>query len=421
MQAVIIAAGESSRFWPLNQGHKSQLKLLGKPIIAWTIKGLVENDIKDIIVVHGAHSTIPQELGDGKDLGATIFYVVQEQPLGTGNALWQARDLVRGPFFVFWPSKVNSKILVQEMVLKQRQEGSDAVLVGAETETPWDYGMMRLEANRVKEVVENPPQGKEPSKTKTTGAFFFKEDFFSYYAGLPRHHEADFIDAINWYLKEKTGSVVMIKEEMPALKYPWETLSLMDILFRFPSFAPQVAASAHIGTNVTIEGPVFVGENAVIKANTVIEGPAFIGPGCEIGYNNVLRGPVNLEQNVKTEAFCEIKHSIFQEGVHTHSGYFGDSIISSNCRFGAGFVAANKRIDRNTVSSQVKGQKVDTKLHALGLVAGPDAKFGIQAGTMPGVFVGANAVVGPGTIIVENVPDRMKFFQKPSLAKQKLQ
>ncbi len=87
MQAVIIAAGESSRFWPLNQGHKSQLKLLGKPIIAWTIKGLVENNITDIIVVHGAASTIPAELGDGKDLGCTIFYVLQEQPLGTGNAL----------------------------------------------------------------------------------------------------------------------------------------------------------------------------------------------------------------------------------------------------------------------------------------------------------------------------------------------
>ena len=73
MQAVIIAAGESSRFWPLNQGHKSQVKLLGKPVIFWTIKGLVENNITDIIVVHGAASTLPQELGDGKDLGCNIF------------------------------------------------------------------------------------------------------------------------------------------------------------------------------------------------------------------------------------------------------------------------------------------------------------------------------------------------------------
>ena len=51
MQAVVIAAGESTRFWPLNNGsHKTQTLLLGKPIIYWTIKGLAENNITDIIV-----------------------------------------------------------------------------------------------------------------------------------------------------------------------------------------------------------------------------------------------------------------------------------------------------------------------------------------------------------------------------------
>ncbi|MBI4123027.1 MAG: NTP transferase domain-containing protein [Parcubacteria group bacterium] len=419
MQAVIIAAGESSRFWPLNQGHKSQVKLLGKPIIAWTIKGLAENNITDIIVVHGAESTIPAELGDGKDLGCTIFYVPQERPLGTGNALWQARDLVRGPFLVVWPSKVNTKTMVEAMLLKQQQEGADMVMVGTETATPWDYGVARLEANQVREIVENPARGKEPSNIRTVGAYFFKQDFFSYYAGLSHHHEADFIDAINWYLKEKTGSLVMLKGDVPALKYPWELFSVLDALFASSYFQPGVAPSARIGANVVMAGQVYVRENAVIKANCVIEGPAYIGPGCEIGYNNVLRGPVNLEQNIKTGAFCEIKHSIFQEGTHTHSGYFGNSIIGSNCRFGAGFVSANKRIDRGTVLCEVKGKRLDTRLQNLGFVAGSEARFGIHAGTMPGILVGSRAVVGPNTHVMENVPDNITVFAAPPLKKKK--
>lgn len=419
MQAVIIAAGESSRFWPLSQGHKSQFRLLGKPIIFWTIKGLVENSITDIIVVHGAGSTLPAELGDGKDLGCTIFYVPQEQPLGTGNALWQARDLVRGPFLVVWPSKVNTKTMVAEMLLKQQQEGADMVMVGTETATPWDYGVARLEANQVKEIVENPAQGKEPSKIKTVGAYFFKQDFFSYYSGLSRHHEADFIDAINWYLKEKTGSLVMLKGDVPALKYPWELFSVLDTLFASQYFQPGVAPSARVGANVVIKGPVYIGENAVIKANTVIEGPAYIGPGCEIGYNNVLRGPINLEQNVKTGAFCEIKRSIFQEGTHAHSGYFGDSIADSKCRFGAGFVSANRRIDRETIPCEVKDKKLDTGLRAFGFIAGSEACFGIHSGTMPGILVGPHAVVGPNTHVMENVPDGMTVFAEPPVRRKK--
>ncbi len=309
--------------------------------------------------------------------------------------------------------------MVEEMLLKQQQEGADMVMVGTETATPWDYGIARLEANQVKEIVENPAQGKEPSNIKTVGAYFFKQDFFSYYSGLSRHHEADFIDAINWYLKEKTGSLVMLKGDVPALKYPWELFSVLDTLFASQYFQPGIAPSARVGANVVMEGQVYIGENAVIKANTVIEGPAYIGPGCKIGYNNVLRGPVNLEQNVKTGSFCEIKHSVFQEGTHAHSGYFGNSVTGSNCRFGTGFVSANKRIDRETVLCEVKGKKLDTNLRAFGFVAGPEARFGIHSGTMPGILIGSCAVVGPNTHVMENVADGMAMFAVPPLKKKK--
>ncbi|MBI4217276.1 MAG: hypothetical protein HY603_00515, partial [Parcubacteria group bacterium] len=232
-------------------------------------------------------------------------------------------------------------------------------------------------------------------------------------------HEADFIDAINWYLKEKTGSLVMLKGDVPALKYTWEMFSVLQTLFESPYFKQEIAPSARIGTNVIMEGPVYIGENVIVKANTVIEGPAYIGEGCEIGYGNVLRGPVNIEQNVKTGAFCEIKHSIFQEGTHTHSGYFGNSIIGGNCRFGAGFISANKRIDRGTIMCEVKGKKLDTNLQVFGFVAGHDARFGIHASTGPGILVGSGTVVGPGTHVMENVPDNTTVFVAPGIKKKK--
>lgn len=403
MQAVIIAAGESSRFWPLNKEHKSLFSLLGKPLIYWTIKGLAESGVKEVVVVCRPNSAIPSEVGNGKELGVTIFYAYQEKPLGTGNALWQAKEYIKGPFFVMWPNKVNSREIVSEMRLKIEQEGAEAVLVGAQTDTPWDYGTLKLHGPSVESIVENPKPGSEPSNIKAIGAYFFQEDFFSYYAGLARHHEADFIDAINYYLKDKKASFVLLENDIPALKYPWETFSLMDILFN--AFDSNIASSATLEEGVITRNSLFVGAHTVIQSGTLIEGPCYIGANCSIGPHNVIRGPVSIGDNVKTEAFCEIKHSILQEGTHMHSGYLGDSLVAKNCRFGAGFVSANRRLDRATIKVTVKGKEIDTKLSSLGVVIGEDTRFGVHTATMPGVLVGSHCKIGPGVQVFENLQD----------------
>jgi len=61
-QAVILAAGESSRFWPLNQKHKSLFKIMGRPLIWYTIESLKKAGIKDIIIVQGPKKDIEEEL-----------------------------------------------------------------------------------------------------------------------------------------------------------------------------------------------------------------------------------------------------------------------------------------------------------------------------------------------------------------------
>jgi len=138
MQAVIIAAGESSRFWPLNKEHKSQLYLLGKPIIYWTIRGLAQSGVKDIVVVCGASSLVPHVLKQENDLGVSLRFVFQEKPLGTGNALWQAKDYITKSFFVVWPNKISSGHLAKEMQKQKEEHGLGAVFAGTETSSPWD-------------------------------------------------------------------------------------------------------------------------------------------------------------------------------------------------------------------------------------------------------------------------------------------
>lgn len=411
MQAVIVAAGESSRFWPLNHRHKSQNRLLGKPLVYWTIKGFVMRGVKEFVVVCRPGSGMKELLEQENDLGVQITCVEQKEGLGTGNALSYAKPFIRESFFASWPNKINSYDIVGR-VEEQRAKGARVVLVGGETKTPWDYGVVRFEGEEAKEIVENPVPGEEPSNIKAIGFYALEPDFFDYYDRLPVHHEADSIDAINACLKDKKGLLALLEHDVPALKYPWEMFLMADILFRSSHFVPGVAASARIGKHVVIdEGAVHVGENTVIKDGTVIEGPVYIGNDCEIGHHNVIRLGTSMEDGVKTGAFFEIKHSVVGRGTHFHSGYVGDSAIGENCKFGAGFIAANRRLDRKNIQAMVKGKQYDTGLTYFGIVAGDNVHVGIHAGAMPGVFLGVGSLVGPGVQVFHNLADGEKLIK----------
>jgi len=412
MQAVIIAAGESSRFWPLNnKQHKSQIKIFGKSLIYWTIKSIADKGIKDVVLVISPNSLLKDELFSASgDLGVKLSFALQESPQGTGNAVFQAKQYIKEPFFVFWPYKFVAGEIIDTILNLVNKTKAEAVLTGVQTHTPWEYGILRMENNRVIEIVENPEPGKEPSSIKVLGAYFLQPDFFDYYQKIKKHHLEDFVDALNLYIRDKQTGVIILEQDMPSLKYPWELLEILRI--KSKDFTSYISPNAKIGKNVVINGNVSIGDNVTIGDNTVINGPCFIGDNCKIGASNVFRGPVNLEKDVLTGSLAEIKNCLVQEGTHLHSGYFGDSIIGKNCRFGAGFITANRRIDRQNIKSVVKGKKIDTGLTYFGMVVGDNSRFGIHAGIMPGVLIGSGCTIGPGTLVFENVRDNTRLYTK---------
>lgn len=420
MQVVILAAGESSRFWPLNkEQHKSLMKLRGKPLIYWTVKNLADCGIKDIIIISDPRLLIKNELGNGQDLGCRISYAVQKKPLGTGNALFQAKDLIKEPFIVLHPYKFYIKDIIGQIV--GREKGTDAkiILIGSRTYTPWEYGILRIRGNKVLEICENPKKGKEPSNVKSLGTYFLHPDFFEYYKKVKPHHEEDLIDGLNLFIKDNEAQLIFLDNEPPTLKYSWNLLDLSRLIFNF-DFKGGISPSAKIGKNVVIDGDVFIGDNAVIGDGTIIHGPVYIGNDCHIGMCNVMRGPVDLESGVKTGAFFEIKNSIVQDGSHFHSGYIGDSIVGGNCRFGAGVVTANRRTDRKSIHATVKNKKIDTGLTYFGMVVGSGTKTGVNCSFMPGVLVGSDCVIGPNSVVFKNIENSTHFYTKFKEVKESL-
>ena len=418
MQAIILAAGASSRFWPVNGYHKSLLKIMGKPLILFLIKRIQKKGIKEVIIVQGPKKEVEIELEKYKtDLSVKIKYVVQNTPNGTGEAILKTEKLLQDQFFVLNAERIDSADYIEPILKKFKKEKRKLILIAGQTKTPWLYGILKLNKDKVIDLIEKPKPGKEPSNLKVVGTYFLPKDFLSYLKKVPSHMYS-FEDALLLYAKEKDIRVIDIKKDTFALKYPWHIFELGRYLFD-NFLEKKIEKSAKIGKNVVIEGKVYIGKNVKIFEGAIIKGPCYIGDDCVIGNNSLIRDYTNLENKGLVGAFAELTRCIFQKDCHVHSGYFGDSIFSEGCRVGAGTVTANVRIDRGEIKSVVKGEKIGTGLKNLGTVVGHDTKIGINVSLMPGVLIGSDCEIGPHSIVSENIEDNAAFYTKTESVKKK--
>lgn len=400
-QAVILAAGESSRFWPLNHKHKSLTQIMGEPLISHTIKSLKSKEINNTIIIQGPDRAIEDKLGKQPGIG----YIIQPKPDGMGDAVIRAQNF--DSILVFHAHKVDAGNYIEKL----RRAGAGLVFLGAKTNQPQFYGMLELDGNRVKGVTEKPKEGKEPSNIRIVGGYLLPPNFSEYYKRAPQNHYA-FEDALNLYAKENEARLVMVKEDNSSLKYPWQLFEMTRYLLDSRLKGQEIHPTAKIASNVIIEGNVHIGENTKVFEGAVIKGPCFIGPNCVIGNHVLVRDYSNLEEGVVIGAHAEVSRCIFQKNTHVHSGYLGDSIFGENCRVGAGTITANVRLDRREIKVNIKGEEIGTGLVSLGVIVGDNTNIGINVSLMPGVLIGSNCAVGPSSVVFENIEDNSVFYTK---------
>ena len=400
-QAIILAAGESSRFWPLNTKHKTLFKIMGKPLLYYTIEGLVKNGIKDIVIIQGRNREIEEEINKFTLKGIDIKYVIQDEPKGMGNALLCAKEYLEDRFLVLNAERIDVGKYIKLITNEQKEAKSKMVILGAETDNPQLYGILSLEGDKIKGLVEKPEKGKEPSNIKAVGIYLLSKDFFDYYEKIEESMYS-FEEAINQYVKENDSRVAMAKEEPLPLKYPWHLFAVEKYLMD-NYLQKKISKTAQVAKSAVIEGNVFIGENVKVFENAVIKGPCYIGDNSTIGNNAIIRDYVDLEEGALVGANMEVARSIFEEGVHVHSGFMGDSIIGKDCKIGAGTITANVRIDREEISTLVKGEKTATGLKSLGVIIGDNSKLGIRCSLMPGAMIGSDCNVGPNSLVSKNI------------------
>lgn len=408
MQVVILTAGASSRFWPLNKRHKSLMKIMGKPLIWYTINGLEKAGVKEVIIVQNKKREVEKELSNYKFRKLKIKYVVQSTPKGMGDALSRAKEFLGSKFFVLNAERIDGKEHIE--LAKAKIGKAPLILFATTTATPHLFGVLDVKGNKVLGIVEKPAPGKEPSNLKVVGTYGLSDDFFEYRQKVKKHMY-DFEDTLDLLIKNKGAEVVKLKKENFPLKYPWHLFDiercLMDKYLR-----KKISKKAKIAKSAIIKGKVQIGKNVRVYEGAVIKGPCYIGDNVIVGNNAIVREYTNLEDGVMIGAGAEVTRSIFQENVHVHSGYFGDSIIGKGTKIGAGTITANVRLDRGEIKATVKGKRINTGIKNLGAIIGEETRIGINVSLMPGVLIGSNVNIGPHSLVSRNIPDGVTFYTK---------
>jgi bifunctional UDP-N-acetylglucosamine pyrophosphorylase/glucosamine-1-phosphate N-acetyltransferase len=405
-----LAAGESSRFWPICEGrHKSLFCILGKPLIQWTLEALQGSGIDEAVIVQAPNCAVEEALEDAR-LDLKIRYVVQESPKGMGDALLTAQDGLDEQFLLVHAHQFTADRWVGEMLLKSQSSGAELILAGQPTEEPWKYGMLRLEGDRALGIVEKPTSDEAPSDVRALGIYLLPRRFLDYLDRV-EEHQYSFEGALAQYMGEHEVRVVIREEPAVSLKHPWDLFSAVRLLMD-EHLESYEAPTAQISPLAHIEGKVHIGESAKVYEYAVIKGPCYIGEGCIVGTHALVREYVDLEPGVTIGAHAEVARSLFQRGASTHSGYFGDSIFDRGARAGAGTLTANVKAYRDEIKPLVQGRRVPTGLSSLGVIVGAEAQLGIGVKTMPGVMIGARSFIGPGTIVSENVPSNTRYYVK---------
>ena len=98
--ALILAAGKGTRMWPLTENiPKPLLPICGLPIIERQIQELKKVGVKKLYVLIGYQmKELSDYLGKTK-FGIDIQYIIQEEQKGTGHAVNQAKNIIKGNFY----------------------------------------------------------------------------------------------------------------------------------------------------------------------------------------------------------------------------------------------------------------------------------------------------------------------------------
>lgn len=293
MQAVILAAGKSTRTYPLTLTRpKPLLKVANKAILEYNLEAI--QDIADeIILVVGYKKDMIKDFISKNFPKLNVNFVEQKEQLGTGHAVQILEPYIKDKFILMLGDNVYSKQDVKEI-----SNHKYSILV-KKVKNPENFGVVTEKNGIISDIIEKPQ--KFVSDLVSCGLFSFDKKLFTLLKSLNKSErdELELTDAIKDLSKQ--DSIHCVKSKFCfQISYPWDLLIAdkeirkMENLIGKSSKINGIIFNSSIGKNCIINGNI---KNSIIMDNTTIEDKSIIEDSI-IGENANFSGKIISEKNV---------------------------------------------------------------------------------------------------------------------------
>ncbi len=404
MRGLLLCGGKGRRIHPLRE-NKFMLDFLGRPLLLHIVDMLRDVGVDDFVIAGNQANgeLLRQVTRELEDVPCRV--VLQTEESGMAGGVEAAAQFLDGPVLVVSSNDVVEPAAYRKVVEAVESQQCDVALLTVRMghHFPGDYLMVDSDM-RVRQIVEKPEPGTEPSDLINVVVHFYRDgrrllqSLSQVQVGSHDRYEA----ALGRMLGDglRVLAVPYIGFWGP-LKYPWDVLPVMEHFVW--GVRRRVALSARVAPSAVVEGAVVLADRARVLEHAVIRGPAYIGERAIVGNSVLVRGGTHIGADSIVGFSTEIKHSYIGQKCWFHSNYIGDSLIDDGCSFGSGAVTANLRFDERVVKVEVDGVRMDTRMDKLGVIMGRGSQVGVNASLMPGVLVGPGAVVGPHVCLTANL------------------
>ncbi|HXK13551.1 MAG TPA: bifunctional UDP-N-acetylglucosamine diphosphorylase/glucosamine-1-phosphate N-acetyltransferase GlmU [Gaiellaceae bacterium] len=414
LAAVVMAGGLGTRMKSAVPKHFHEI--LGRRMVDWIIETGRDAGASPLVVIAS-----PAARDEYADSGVEV--AIQEQPLGTGDAVRSARGALEGHdgdiLVLSGDTPLLTAGLLRDLVEAHHREGADATILSAEPPDPRLYGRVVRDRNgTVRKVVEGTDASDEEQKIREINSSIYVFRSSALWPALeqlqPKNVQGelyltDAIEIIATGGGKVAAHIAADSRETDGVNTRVELAHAGAVLRDRINEAHMLAGVTIVDPKTTwIEPTVEIEADVTVQPFTVLRGRTKIATGAEIGANTVaidahigrsatigpfcyLRPGTVLGESSKAGTFVEIKNSRIGDRTKVpHLSYIGDAEIGDDTNVGAGAITANFPHK----PGQPKGRTT----------IGSNVRTGIQNGFVAPVEIGDGAWIAAGSVITKDVP-----------------
>jgi bifunctional UDP-N-acetylglucosamine pyrophosphorylase/glucosamine-1-phosphate N-acetyltransferase len=442
---IILAAGLGTR---MKSGLAKALHpLAGRPLVQHVLDAASGTAPERIVVVLGHQAEKVRE-AIGRYAPETVL---QQEQLGTGHAVAQAKDAIAkaaGPVMVLCADTPLLTVRTLQSLIQLHAKTNAAVTVlTTRTEDPFGYGRVVRGKSGVMKIVEEKDATAVQRKISevNAGIYCFEKGFLlQALDGIDRNNAQQ-----EYYLPDTITLARKRKRRVSALLCE-DSDEVLGVNSRKDLSAAEAVLRSRVNTawmlaGVTMIDPastfigseVMLGRDAVLYGNVRLEGKTLVGEGCTIFpgcriTNSTLENGVTIKdccvieesriasnasvgpfahlrpgsvisERAKVGNFVEIKKSVIGEGSKAnHLSYIGDATVGKDVNIGAGVITCN-----------YDGFKKYQTIIEDNVFVGSDAQL------VAPVRIGKGALIAAGATITKDVPaDALAVSRVPQVIRE---